>query len=144
MSRLERHEDNIKQPSIDDSFPDEFILALHHFVTLWFADFANYLAGGVLPDDLSYQQKKRFLYEVKQYLWEEPFLYRIGGDGLIRRCIPDSEVHDILFQCHDSVYGGHYGATKTAAKVLECGFFWPTLFKDARKYVLHCNKCQRT
>ena len=31
LSRLERHEDNIKQPSIDDSFPDEFILALQHF-----------------------------------------------------------------------------------------------------------------
>ena len=57
---MERHEDDIKQPSIDDSFPDEFILALHHFVTPWFADFANYLAGGVLPNDLSYQQKKMF------------------------------------------------------------------------------------
>ena len=65
MSRLERHEDDSKQPSIDDSFPDEFILALYHFITPWFADFANYLAGSVLPDDLSYQQKKRFLYEVK-------------------------------------------------------------------------------
>ena len=86
---MERHEDDIKQPSIDDSFPDEFILVLHHFVTPWFADFANYLAGGVLPNDLSYQQKQRFLYEVRQYLWEEPFLYKIGGDGLIRRCIPN-------------------------------------------------------
>ena len=55
LSRLERHEDDIKQPSIDYSFPDEFILVLHHFVTPWFADFANYLAGGVLPNDLSYQ-----------------------------------------------------------------------------------------
>ena len=64
LSRLERHEDNIKQPSIDDSFPDKFILVLHHFVT-GFADFTNYLAGGVLPNDLSYQQKKRFLYEVR-------------------------------------------------------------------------------
>ena len=68
LSRLERHEDDIKQPSIDDSFPDEFILVLHHFVTPWFDDFANYLAGAILPDDLSYQQNKRFLYEVKQYL----------------------------------------------------------------------------
>ena len=63
---------------------------------------------------------------------------------MIRYCIPYSEVHNILSQCHDSVYGGHYGPTKIAAKVLECEFFWPTLFKDAREYVLHCDKCQRT
>ena len=97
-----------------------------------------------MPDDLFYQQKKRFLLEIKQYFWEEPFLYKIGGDGFIRHCILDSKVHDILSQCHNSVYGGQYGVTKTAAKVLECGFFWPTLFKDEREYVLHCDKCQRT
>ena len=98
----------------------------------------------MLPKDLSYQEKKRFLFQVRQFLWEEPFIYKICGDGLIRRCIPESEVFDVLSQCHDSVYGGHYGATKTASKVLECGFFWPTLFKDAREYVLHCDRCQRT
>ena len=52
-------------------------------------------------------------------------------------------MHDILSQCHDSVYGDQYGPTKTSTKVLECGFFWPTLFKDARECVLHCDKCQR-
>ena len=46
--------------------------------------------------------------------------------------------------CHDSVYEGHYGVTKTAARVLECGFFWPTLFKDAREFVLHYDRCQHT
>ena len=65
LSRLERYEDDSKHPSIDDSFPDEFILALQHFIIPWFVDFANYLAGGVLPDDLSYQKKKRFLHEIK-------------------------------------------------------------------------------
>ena len=144
LSRLEREEDPSKQPLIDDNFPDEFILALKEIFTPWYADFANYLAGGVLPEDLSYQEKKRFLFQVRQFLWEEPFIYKICGDGLIRRCIPESEVFDVLSQCHDSVYGGHYGATKTASRVLECGFFWPTLFKDAREYVLHCDRCQRT
>ena len=26
-------------------------------------------------------------------------------------------------------------------KVLQSGFYWPTLFKDARKYVLSCDEC---
>ncbi|KAL5571209.1 hypothetical protein UlMin_020806 [Ulmus minor] len=31
----------------------------------------------------------------------------------------------------------------TAAKVLQSGFHWPTLFKDAYKFVANCDRCQR-
>nr|XP_025702609.1 uncharacterized protein K02A2.6-like [Arachis hypogaea] len=40
--------------------------------------------------------------------------------------------------------GGYFGGERTAAKVLQCGFFWPTLFKDAKELVKGCNECQRT
>ena len=33
--------------------------------------------------------------------------------------------------------------SRTAHKVLQSGFYWPTLFKDARKFVLSCDECQR-
>ena len=39
--------------------------------------------------------------------------------------------------------GGHFGASKTSSKVLQYGFWGPTLFNDARKYVLTCDRCQR-
>ena len=32
--------------------------------------------------------------------------------------------------------GGHFGTSKTTAKVLQSGFWWPSLFKDAREFVL--------
>ena len=32
---------------------------------------------------------------------------------------------------------------RTAHKVLQSGFYWPTLFKDAHKFVLSCDECQR-
>ncbi|RDX87908.1 Gag-Pol polyprotein, partial [Mucuna pruriens] len=35
--------------------------------------------------------------------------------------------------------GGHYGSTLTARKVLDCGFYWPTIFKDAST----CEKCEK-
>ncbi|CAL2270862.1 unnamed protein product [Prunus armeniaca] len=49
---------------------------------------------------------------------------------------------DILLHCHTSACGGHYGASKIAAKVLQSGFFWPTLFKDAQDFVVTCNQYQ--
>jgi len=39
--------------------------------------------------------------------------------------------------------GGHFGAIKTVAKVLQSGFYWPTLFKDAYAHVKACDACQR-
>ena len=45
---------------------------------------------------------------------------------------------------HEAPYGGHFGTQKTACKVLQCGFYWPTLFKDAHILVGKCDKCQRS
>jgi hypothetical protein len=47
-----------------------------------------------------------------------------------------------LRKCHGSAYGGHHARDRTAQKVLQSGFYWPTLFKDARKYILSCDECQ--
>ena len=44
--------------------------------------------------------------------------------------------------CHSSLCGGHFASRRTGAKVLQSGFYWPTLFKDAIKYCKECLKCQ--
>jgi len=36
-----------------------------------------------------------------------------------------------------------FSAQKTTAKVLQSGFFWPSLFKDAFKFCKACDRCQR-
>ncbi|XP_075106813.1 uncharacterized protein LOC142179828 [Nicotiana tabacum] len=65
-------------------------------------------------------------------------------DGMIQRCVPEIEINNILSHCHDGAVGGHYEGRITAAKVLEAGFFSPTLLKYARNYVTTCDKCQRS
>ncbi|XP_075097799.1 uncharacterized protein LOC142175126 [Nicotiana tabacum] len=57
------------------------------------------------------------------------------------RCVPETEMNNISSHCHDGAAGGNYGGRKTTTKVLEVGFFWPTLFKDGRNYVATCDKC---
>ena len=54
------------------------------------------------------------------------------------------ELHiKILWKCHSEAYGGHHMGDRTAHKVLQSGCYWPTLFKDGRKFVLSCDECQR-
>ncbi|KAK5844852.1 hypothetical protein PVK06_000993 [Gossypium arboreum] len=110
--------------------------ALHYHIV-------NFLAANIIPKGLTHQQKKRFFTDVKNYFWEDPFLFRICADQVIRRCVRRSEALNILEHCHSGPIGGHYSGNRTAHKILEAGFYWPTLLKDANRYVATCNKCQR-
>lgn len=63
---------------------------------------------------------------------------------MIRRCVPKEEIESILRHCHSLEVGGHHGVNRTVAKVLQSGFYWPTIFKDAHAFVSSCDKCQRS
>ena len=141
LSRLEGTRDDIP---VNDEFPDEKLLAIEDKRAVpWFTDFVNYLVAKVIPPEFNYQQKKRFFAHLKHYYWEEPILYRHCADQVIRRCVPKDEMHSILNHCHTLPCGRHFGGQRTAAKVLQSGFYWPSLFKDAHQYVSTCDKCQR-
>ena len=57
--------------------------------------------------------------------------------------MPEGEQPGILSHCHDSACGGHFASQKTEMKVLQAGFYWPSLFKDAYTLCKQCDKCQR-
>ena len=63
---------------------------------------------------------------------------------MIRRCVGVEETGSILQHYHGMISGGHFSPQKTAVKVLEAGFYWPTLFYDVRKYVLSYDACQKS
>ncbi|CAE5962860.1 unnamed protein product [Arabidopsis arenosa] len=64
-------------------------------------------------------------------------------DKIYRRCISEEEVEGILLHCHGSAYGGHFATFKTVSKILQAGFWWPTMFKDAQEFISRCDPCQR-
>ncbi|GJU10508.1 reverse transcriptase domain-containing protein [Tanacetum coccineum] len=59
--------------------------------TPWFADFANYHAGNFVVKGMSSQQKNKFFKDVKHYFWDDPFLFKICADQMIRRCVHGKE-----------------------------------------------------
>ena len=142
LSRLVNVEVTKKETEVREEFPDEKLYAIQ--VRPWFADFANFKATGLIPKDLTSNQKKKFLSDVKQYVWDDPYLFKVGVDSILRRCVTTEESKDILWHCHNSPYGGHYSGLRTATKVLQSGFYWPSLFKDAHEHSKSCDQCQRS
>ena len=129
---------------IGDRFPDEQLFSISSTSNLpWFAHIVNYLVTGQVPPYWSQQEKDRFFSQIKYYFWEEPELFKYCSDQVIRRCVPESEFKSILNFCHSLACGGHFSGRKTAAKVLQSGFYWPTLFKDAHEFGRNCLKCQQ-
>ncbi|GJS59248.1 reverse transcriptase domain-containing protein [Tanacetum coccineum] len=129
---------------VDDNFPGETLMEINTKDEPWLADFANYLVADIIPKGMTYQQKNKFFSDLKHYFWEEPYLFKVCYDRMIRSCVSGPETQTILDQCHHGPTGGHYGPNVTAKKVLDSGFYWPAIIKEAHTLVHLCEACQKT
>ncbi|RVW45785.1 Transposon Ty3-G Gag-Pol polyprotein [Vitis vinifera] len=126
---------------INDDFPEESLMLLEK--APWYAHIANYLVTGEVPSEWKAQDRKHFFAKIHAYYWEEPFLFKYCADQIIRKCVPEEEQQGILSHCHENACGGHFASQKTAMKVLQSGFTWPSLFKDSHIMCRSCDRCQR-
>ncbi|RDX84244.1 putative mitochondrial protein, partial [Mucuna pruriens] len=79
----------------------------------WFANIVNYLVTSILPPEASGSYKDKIKSDAKYYVWDDPYLWKFCSDQ-----------------------SGH-------SQVLNSGFYWPTIFKDAHHFVTTCEQCQR-
>ncbi|CAN6725525.1 unnamed protein product [Malus baccata var. baccata] len=140
LSRMVHEEDAVP---IIETFPDEQLMSVK-VSEPWYADLVNYLVSKHVPSELLKHQCDKFKKEARFYVWDDPYLWKYCPDQVIRRCVHDSEFNAILIFCHTYACGGHFGTQRTTLKVLECGFYWPTIFRDARTFCMSCDRCQRT
>nr|GEW51624.1 hypothetical protein [Tanacetum cinerariifolium] len=89
--------------------------------------FANFHARNFIVKGMSSQQKKKFFKDIKHYFWDDPYLFRIYVDQIIRRCVHGQEAYDILKACHEGPTGGHHGANFTAKKGIDFMGPFPSL-----------------
>ncbi|GJW88846.1 reverse transcriptase domain-containing protein [Tanacetum coccineum] len=109
LSRLENpHQGDLEKKEINETFPLETLRVISfcgYSSTPWFADIANYHAGNFIVKRMSSQQKKRLFKDVKHYFWDDPYLFRICADQMIRRCVHCQEAVDILTACLNGPQG---------------------------------------
>jgi len=140
LSRLTTHSRTDITP-INDYFPDE---SLFYVSTMpWYANIVNFLVLGQLLAHWSTQDKRKFLNEVRNFYWDDPYLFKYCPDQIFRRCIPDNEVSSVIKFCHSEACGGHFSSRKTTAKILQSGFYWPAMFKDSHAFCKTCENCQK-
>eukprot|EP00253_Pinus_taeda_P016593 PITA_16593 len=139
---LSRIQNTNEDSPVEDKFLDEYFFAVTT-KTPWYADIANYLFTGKLPSHLFPNEKRKIIQESSKYSWISNELFKTGLNCVIRRCVREDEMPDILKACHDEPCGGHFADKRTAYKILSLGYYWPSLFKYAKQYVRRCDSCQR-
>ncbi|GJW50242.1 reverse transcriptase domain-containing protein [Tanacetum coccineum] len=110
----------------------------------WYADYVNYIAQNIVPPKWTPEKRRRFFSQVKNYFWDEPYVFRLCPDNVMRRCVAENEILEIVAHCHSRPTMGHHSASITGRKVYKSGLFWPSIFKDTKDYVMRCDACQRS
>ncbi|GKC38547.1 reverse transcriptase domain-containing protein, partial [Tanacetum coccineum] len=115
LSRLENPDlRKLTKAENRDVFPEEQLMKISDKSNEpLYADYANYLASHVLPNRSTRQEKQKFFSDLRHFFWDEPFLFKQCADQIIWR------------------------------KVFETGFYWPYIFRDARKLVQAFDAYQR-
>jgi hypothetical protein len=101
FSRMNRGQDD-KEP-IEDKMRDDHLYIIR--------------AIQKMPlDHLDKNAQRRMISESRKYFWDSPYLFKLGNDGVMTRCVPTKERLEIWRKCHSAEYGGHYSHFRTQAK----------------------------
>ena len=59
------------------------------------------------------------------------------------RCVDEEKAKYILEEIHEGICGDHAGPRSLVNKVIQTGYFWPTMQMEATELVKKCDKCQQ-
>lgn len=139
LSRLETGEEPI---GIEDKLSNAHLFRIEE-IPQELVDIAQFLEEGRAPEELSERQKKILAMKAAPYILINRFLYRLGVDDILRRCVLDHEKVGIMEEAHSGPAGGHFHADTTTKKVLQAGLWWPKMNKDIREFIRKCDIYQR-
>ena len=109
----------------------------------WTEAMVEYMTTNVMPKKMSKVWQRYLQKHSQDYCIIANQLYHQGRDGSLRICGTKAKYLEVLFHAHSCLPGDHFFAEVTAKAIMQAGLWWPTLFKDANKYVWRCDECQR-
>lgn len=126
----------IMKPSIDTCLED-ILTTTQEASREWYDTIYNYLKDGTIPEPTTTNTQNNLLKLVAKYMIFADVLYRRSLNGLLLRCLRDSEIPTALEQAHAGSCGGHFGGWSLVQKLIHMGYYWRHMEKYFFAY-----KCQ--
>lgn len=115
-----------KEGMVDDQIPDENLFSIS-ILSPWFPDIMNYLVSAYFSPHLSSKEKSKIVKKRAPFTYIGGNLFKLGAKHILRWCVREEDVFDILLTCHNKPTRGHLATKITAFRILQAGYYWPTL-----------------
>ncbi len=127
----------------DDNFPGATIMSINvEEAPEEYRKIIQYLDGMKFLVGATKVVRTRIAHKSRNYSMIGNQLYFKGRDGVLRQAIGKRDTSCLLYEFHDGFCGGHFAGRITAEMILQAGYYWPTLFKDAHDYCRSYDVCQ--
>ena len=107
----------------------------------WTTPLIAYLRSGILPDKKEVARKLKV--QASRFVLIRDVLYKRGFSRPYLKCLSHDETDHVMREVHEGIYGNHSKARSLAHKLIQAGYYWPTMLKDTQTYVKTYDKCQR-
>ncbi|OMO98613.1 reverse transcriptase [Corchorus capsularis] len=106
----------------------------------WRRPYIEYLKNGVLPTN--HQDARNLKRKVQRFFMKGNELFRTSFVGTPLKCVSPADVTPLLEETHGGTSGAHEGGLKLYKKLIDLGYYWPTMEADATSHVRKCHLCQ--
>ena len=106
----------------------------------WMTPIHNYLEKRILPEDPV--EARTIKEKIKNYTMEDGVLYKKSYLVPLMRCVGPLQANYIIREVHMGSCGMHDGPRQVVAKIMNLGYYWPTMHRDAREVIQKCDSCQ--
>ena len=107
----------------------------------WTTPLVSYLKNYTLPENKEVARKLKV--QAARFVLIKDVLYKRGFFSPYLRCLSPEEANYIMREVHEGICGNHSGLQSLVHKLIQVGYYWPTMQKDAQTYVKACDKCQK-
>ncbi|OMO51232.1 hypothetical protein CCACVL1_29921 [Corchorus capsularis] len=105
----------------------------------WRRPYIEYLKNGVLPTN--HQDARNLKRKVQRFFMKGNELFRTSFARTPLKCVSPADVTPLLEELHGGTNGAHEGGLKLYKKLLDLGYYWPTMEVDATSNVRRCHLC---
>ena len=102
---------------VDDQLPYEHLFSISA-LSPGFVCISNYLVARRLHPNISFWERSRIIRKSAPFTSIGGNLFNLGPDQIVKRCVREEEVFDIIYECHDSPCGGQFSVKTMTYKVL--------------------------